>query len=88
MRSEVMWPTIPAMLRHTAQHLGDADAVVDGTRRVDFNTLRALVDDGKGGVTMVDTGAEGSSISSFGETNGGALYVLSLSDGVFRVAAG
>jgi glucose/arabinose dehydrogenase len=51
------------------------------------STVRALVDDGKGGVAMHETGAFGSSISSFGESNGGALYVLSLSDGVFRVAA-
>jgi acyl-CoA synthetase (AMP-forming)/AMP-acid ligase II len=44
-RSEVTWPTIPAMLRDTAQGLGDADAVVDGDRRVDYMTLRAMVDD-------------------------------------------
>ena len=49
-------------------------------------TVRALVDDGRGGVSLHDTGASGSSISSFGESNGGTLYVLSLSDGVFRVA--
>jgi HIP---CoA ligase len=45
MRSEVTWPTIPAMVRHGAHRFGNAEAVVDGTRRVDFATLRAMVDD-------------------------------------------
>ena len=45
MRSEVTWPTIPAMVRDAARRLGDAEAVVDGTRRVDFATLRTMVDD-------------------------------------------
>jgi len=45
MRSDVMWPTIPAMVRHGAQRFATADAVVDGTRRVDFATLGAMVDD-------------------------------------------
>ncbi len=45
MRSEVTWPTIPAMVRHSAGRFGDACAVVDGTRRVDFATLRGMVDD-------------------------------------------
>ncbi len=45
MRSKVTWPTIPAMLRETARVLGDAEAVVDGDRRVDYDALRAMVDD-------------------------------------------
>jgi HIP---CoA ligase len=45
MRSEVTWPTIPAMARHGAQRFGDTPAVVEGTRRVDFAMLRVMVDD-------------------------------------------
>jgi acyl-CoA synthetase (AMP-forming)/AMP-acid ligase II len=45
MRSEVTWPTIPAMLRSAAGRFGDTDAVVDATRRIDFATLRSMVDD-------------------------------------------
>ena len=44
MRTEVAWPTIPAMLRDGATRHGDADAVVDGDRRVSFRELRELVD--------------------------------------------
>jgi HIP---CoA ligase len=44
-RSDVTWPTIPAMVRDRARRSGDAEAVVDGARRVSFATLRALVDD-------------------------------------------
>jgi acyl-CoA synthetase (AMP-forming)/AMP-acid ligase II len=44
-RSELLWPTIPAMLRDNAQRIGDLVAVVDGDRRVDFATLRSMVDD-------------------------------------------
>jgi acyl-CoA synthetase (AMP-forming)/AMP-acid ligase II len=43
-RSEVTWPTIPAMLRDAASRRGDAEAVVDGARRIDLATLRQLVD--------------------------------------------
>jgi acyl-CoA synthetase (AMP-forming)/AMP-acid ligase II len=43
-RSEVTWPTIPAMVRDAARRQGDAEAVVDGDRRVDFATLRTMVD--------------------------------------------
>ena len=40
-RSEVTWPTIPAMVRADARdRFGDAEAVVDGTRRVGFASLR------------------------------------------------
>jgi len=42
-RSEVAWPTIPAMVRDAAARFGDADAVVDGDRRVGFAELRDLV---------------------------------------------
>ncbi|HTD51214.1 MAG TPA: FadD3 family acyl-CoA ligase [Acidimicrobiia bacterium] len=45
MRSEVTWPTIPAMVRHGSDRFANTQAVVDGTRRVDFATLRAMVDD-------------------------------------------
>ena len=45
MRSDVTWPTIPAMVRDRARRSGDAEAVVDGERRVSFATLRAQVDD-------------------------------------------
>jgi HIP---CoA ligase len=44
-RSEVTWPTIPAMVRDTARRLGDSEAVVDGTRRVDFAGLWSMVTD-------------------------------------------
>jgi acyl-CoA synthetase (AMP-forming)/AMP-acid ligase II len=43
-RSEVLWPTIPAMARDAARRLGDAEAIVDGTRRIGFGTLIARVD--------------------------------------------
>jgi acyl-CoA synthetase (AMP-forming)/AMP-acid ligase II len=43
-RSEVTWPTIPAMVRDGARRCGDAEAVVDGARRIDFAGLRARVD--------------------------------------------
>jgi acyl-CoA synthetase (AMP-forming)/AMP-acid ligase II len=38
-RSEVAWPTIPAMVRAGAQRHGDAVAVVDGDRRVTYAAL-------------------------------------------------
>ena len=44
-RSEVTWPTIPAMVRDRARRSGDAEAVVCGTRRVDFAALATMVDD-------------------------------------------
>jgi acyl-CoA synthetase (AMP-forming)/AMP-acid ligase II len=44
-RSEVNWPTIPAMLRATAERQGDAEAVVDGDRRISYAMLRGLVDE-------------------------------------------
>jgi HIP---CoA ligase len=44
-RSEVTWPTIPAMVRDGARGRGDVEAVVDGDRRVTFTTLGGLVDD-------------------------------------------
>ena len=45
MRSEVSWPTIPAMARERARRSAGEEAVVDGDRRVDFETLGARVDD-------------------------------------------
>lgn len=45
MRSEVAWPTIPVMVRDAAHRFGDAEAVVDGDRRVGFAALAALVAD-------------------------------------------
>ena len=48
-------------------------------------TIRLLEPDGDGGVTQVDSGLEAGSPSSFGESNDGKLYVLSLADGIFRV---
>jgi acyl-CoA synthetase (AMP-forming)/AMP-acid ligase II len=44
-RTEVSWPTIPAMVRDAARRWDDAEAIVDGTRRIDFTTLRSLVDE-------------------------------------------
>ena len=43
MRSEVTWPSIPAMARDAASRFGDAEAVVDGDRRVGFAALAAMV---------------------------------------------
>ena len=39
MRSEVTWPSIPAMVSDAARRFGDAEAVVDGDRRIDFAEL-------------------------------------------------
>jgi glucose/arabinose dehydrogenase len=50
-------------------------------------TIRLLESDRAGGATMRDSGLRASSVSSFGQGNGGALYVLSLADGVFRIDA-
>jgi HIP---CoA ligase len=47
-RSEVLWPTIPAMFRATADRFGNAEAVVDGDRRVTYKALRTTVDDAAG----------------------------------------
>jgi HIP---CoA ligase len=49
-RSEVTWPTIPAMVRDAAHRFGDADAVVDGTRRIGFAALSAAVTDAARGL--------------------------------------
>src|SRR5207237_10285641 len=48
-------------------------------------TIRLLEPDGNGGVTQVDSGLKAASPSSFGQANNGALYVLSLADGIFRI---
>jgi len=39
MRSEVTWPSIPAMVRDAAQRFDAAEAVVDGDRRITFAAL-------------------------------------------------
>ena len=44
MRTEVTWPTIPAMVRDRARRFADAEAIVDGARRVDYATLQEMVD--------------------------------------------
>ncbi len=44
-RSEVTWPSIPAMVRDAAARLGDAEAVVDGDRRVGFTDLTGMISD-------------------------------------------
>ncbi len=51
-------------------------------------TIRLLEPDGTGGVRAVESGLKVSSPSSFGESNRGTLYVLSLSDGIYRIDAG
>src|SRR5262249_53767589 len=50
-------------------------------------TIRTLTSDGKGGYTAGDTGLKVSGVSSFGQANGGALYVLSLTDGISKIVA-
>src|SRR5690242_12082333 len=45
MRSELTWPTIPAMVRDAALRSGAAEAVVDGDRRVSYEALAAAVTD-------------------------------------------
>jgi acyl-CoA synthetase (AMP-forming)/AMP-acid ligase II len=45
MRSEVTWPSIPAMLRDGAERHGDAEAVVDEDARVTYAELRPRVDE-------------------------------------------
>src|SRR5215510_11983068 len=42
-RSEVTWPSIPAMAQDTARRLRDAEAVVDGDRRVSYSELEATI---------------------------------------------
>jgi acyl-CoA synthetase (AMP-forming)/AMP-acid ligase II len=44
-RSEVTWSTIPAMVRDAGRRFDDAEAVVDGDRRVGFADLVAAVAD-------------------------------------------
>jgi glucose/arabinose dehydrogenase len=69
---------------------GTKIAGLDGTYLYTDNcdgTIRLLEPDGSGGVRAVDSGLKVSSPSSFGESNGGTLYVLSLSDGIYRIDA-
>ena len=68
---------------------GSAVPDLDGTYFFSDNcdgTIRTLVPDGKG-VTAGDTGLDVSSVSSFGQANGGALYVASLEDGIYQLTA-
>jgi acyl-CoA synthetase (AMP-forming)/AMP-acid ligase II len=44
-RSEVTWPTIPAMARDAGRRFGDAEAVVEDARRVDFASLASMIED-------------------------------------------
>ena len=37
--------------------------------------------------TLTDSGLDAESVSSFGQGNGGAIYVLSLADGLYRIDA-
>jgi acyl-CoA synthetase (AMP-forming)/AMP-acid ligase II len=46
MRTEVTWPSIPAMLHDTARRLPSTPAVVTGDRTVDYAELATLVDRG------------------------------------------
>jgi HIP---CoA ligase len=43
-RSEVTWPSLPAMVRDGAARYAATDAVVDGDRRISFGELAARVD--------------------------------------------
>jgi len=43
-RTEVTWPTIPAMVRDGARRWAATDAVVEGDRRTTYGALRELVD--------------------------------------------
>jgi acyl-CoA synthetase (AMP-forming)/AMP-acid ligase II len=46
MRTEVTWPSIPAMLQDTARRLPSAPAVITDDRRVDYAELASLVQRG------------------------------------------
>ena len=41
MRGDLLWASIPEMAASTAVRFGDAEAVVDGSRRVTFTELVA-----------------------------------------------
>jgi glucose/arabinose dehydrogenase len=47
-------------------------------------TIRLLVPDGNG-FAMRESGLEAQGVASFGQANDGTLYVVSMSDGIFRV---
>jgi len=55
-RSEVTWPSIPAMVREAADRAAGRLAVVDGDRRVTFAEVGAMVRDGARG--LVAAGVE------------------------------
>ncbi len=56
MRSEVTWPTIPAMVRPGARRWGDTDAIVDGGRRTSYGDLLELVDGAARGLVAAGVG--------------------------------
>jgi glucose/arabinose dehydrogenase len=63
---------------------------LDGTYFFSDNcdgTIRMLVPDGAG-VREIDSGLEVPSVSSFGQSNNGTIYVVSLTDGVYRIDKG
>ena len=63
---------------------------LDGTYFFSDNcdgTIRLLVPDGDGVTRHADAGLEASAVSSFGQANNGTLYVVSLTDGVYRIDA-
>ena len=57
MRSEVTWPSIPAMVRDGARRYGDAEAVVDGDRRIGYAPLSRAVTDAARALIGLGVGA-------------------------------
>jgi glucose/arabinose dehydrogenase len=67
---------------------GKKSPSLDGTYFFSDNcdgTIRMLVSDGNGGVTMRDAGVGIPAVSTFGQANNRTLYVASLTDGVYRI---
>ncbi len=63
---------------------------LDGTYFFSDNcdgTIRLLEPEGDG-VRAVDSGLEAPAVSSFGQSNNGTLYVVSLTDGLYRIDQG
>ena len=56
MRSEVTWPSIPAMVREAGRQFGGREAVVDGFRRLTYTQLTEFVREGARG--LVAAGVE------------------------------
>jgi HIP---CoA ligase len=85
-RSEVTWPSIPAMLRDAARRDGDGSAIVAGTERVSYTELaaragaaaRALIASGIEPGDRVAVWAPNSPewiVAALGVTNAGAVLV-------------